>query len=53
MVLTSSTQCELDGRMPGFAHEYRARGLTVVAINANDRDRNPQDGPAAMLDDVA
>jgi len=31
-----------------FAREYQARGLAVVAINANDAEQYPQDGPAAM-----
>lgn len=31
-----------------FAHEYSAKGLAIVAINANDADAYPQDGPMAM-----
>jgi len=31
-----------------FAREYRARGLAVVAINSNDLEAYPQDGPDAM-----
>ncbi len=31
-----------------FAKEYQARGLAVVAINANDADRYPDDNPASM-----
>ena len=31
-----------------FAREYEARGLAVVAINANDADTYPDDNPAAM-----
>ncbi len=31
-----------------FAREYQARGLAVVAINANDAENYPADGPAAM-----
>jgi len=31
-----------------FAREYVPRGLAVVAINSNDIEAYPQDGPAAM-----
>jgi peroxiredoxin len=31
-----------------FAREYQAKGLAVVAINANDADTHPGDSPAAM-----
>jgi len=31
-----------------FAGEYGPRGLAIVAINSNDLDAYPQDGPAAM-----
>lgn len=31
-----------------FAREYLPRGLAVVAINSNDLDAYPQDGPDAM-----
>ena len=31
-----------------FAREYAARGLAVVAINANDVATHPEDDPAAM-----
>ncbi|HSQ69616.1 MAG TPA: thioredoxin family protein [Steroidobacteraceae bacterium] len=31
-----------------FASEYGPRGLAIVAINSNDLDAYPQDGPAAM-----
>jgi peroxiredoxin len=31
-----------------FAGEYGPRGLAVVAINSNDLDAYPQDGPEAM-----
>jgi peroxiredoxin len=31
-----------------FAREYLPRGLAVVAINSNDLDTYPQDGPDAM-----
>lgn len=32
----------------GFAQEYQERGLAVVAINANDAERYPADGPEEM-----
>jgi peroxiredoxin len=31
-----------------YASEYLARGLAIVAINSNDLDAYPQDGPDAM-----
>jgi peroxiredoxin len=31
-----------------FAREYSSRGVAVVAINANDIEAYPQDGPAGM-----
>jgi peroxiredoxin len=31
-----------------FAAEYRARGLTIVAINSNDISAFPEDGPEGM-----
>jgi peroxiredoxin len=31
-----------------FARDYQARGIAVVAINANDIEAYPQDGPAGM-----
>jgi peroxiredoxin len=36
------------GGFAAFAREYAPRGLAVVAINSNDLDRYPQDGPDAM-----
>jgi len=36
-----------------FTREYRARGLAVVAINSNDLDAYPQDGPDAMRAEAA
>jgi thiol-disulfide isomerase/thioredoxin len=35
-----------------FAREYQAKGLGVVAINANDTDAYPQDAPDKMLADI-
>ena len=37
----------LDGFVP-FAHEYRGRGVAVVAISSNDVAEYPQDAPAEM-----
>lgn len=34
----------------GFAREYQARGLAVVAISANDAKTYPADAPAAMAE---
>lgn len=34
-----------------FAREYAGRGLAIVAINANDVESYPQDGPEAMKRD--
>jgi len=31
-----------------FAREYQARGLAIVAINSNDIDAFPEDGPEGM-----
>lgn len=36
-----------------FAREYLPRGLAVVAINSNDLDAYPQDGPDAMRSEAA
>jgi len=34
-----------------FAREYQARGLAIVAINSNDTDAFPQDGPEGMREE--
>ena len=36
-----------------FAREYQEKGLSVVAIVANDVDQYPQDGPDGMLKEAA
>ena len=36
-----------------LAREYQPRGLAVVAINSNDLDAYPQDGPDAMRTEAA
>jgi peroxiredoxin len=38
----------LRGALAELGRELMPRGLGIVAINANDADRYPQDGPAAM-----
>ena len=35
-----------------FARQYRAKGLQVIAINANDVDNYPEDSPLKMISDV-
>ena len=35
-----------------FAREYAPRGLAVVAINSNDLEAYPQDGPDAMREEA-
>ena len=36
-----------------FAREYHARGLAIVAVNSNDVDAFPEDGPDGMRDEAA
>jgi peroxiredoxin len=36
-----------------FAQDYQPRGTAVVAINANDPERYPQDGPAPTRQEIA
>ena len=36
-----------------FAREYQARGLAIVAVNSNDVDAFPEDGPDGMRDEAA
>lgn len=40
------------GGFAKFATEYQARGLAIVAINANDTDAHPEDSPAEMAKDA-
>ena len=35
-----------------FAREYHARGLAIIAINSNDIDAFPEDGPDGMRDEA-
>jgi peroxiredoxin len=41
------------GEFAAFAREFAPRGLAVVAINSNDLDSYPQDGPDAMRQEAA
>jgi peroxiredoxin len=41
------------GEFAAFAREYASRGLAVVAINSNDLEVYPQDGPDAMRQEAA
>jgi thiol-disulfide isomerase/thioredoxin len=36
----------------GFAREYRARGLAIAAINANDAKAHPDDAPPRMAEEI-
>ena len=36
-----------------FVREYQARGLAVIAINSNDVDEFPEDGPEGMKQEAA
>jgi len=35
-----------------FAREYQSRGLAIVAVNSNDIDAFPEDGPEGMRDEA-
>jgi peroxiredoxin len=35
-----------------YAREYQAQGLAVVAINSNDLETHPQDGPQGMAEEA-
>lgn len=35
-----------------FARDYQPRGLAILAINSNDPERYPQDGPAATAREI-
>ena len=43
----------LRGEFAAFAREYGPRGLAIVAINSNDLEAYPQDGPEAMRREAA
>lgn len=40
------------GEFARFASEYRAKGVAIVAINSNDVDAFPEDGPAGMAEEA-
>ena len=40
------------GEFARFAREYQPRGIAVVAINSNDIEAYPQDGPAGMAEEA-
>jgi peroxiredoxin len=40
------------GEFARYAREYQAKGLAVVAINANDIEAYPQDGPSGMAEEA-
>ena len=42
----------LRSEFAAYAREYQARGLAVIAINANDIAAFPQDGPAGMAEEA-
>jgi thiol-disulfide isomerase/thioredoxin len=35
-----------------FARDYRGRGLAVIAVNSNDVDTHPEDGPELMAQEA-
>ena len=42
----------LADELAAFGREYGEKGLAVVAINANDYDKYPDDAPPAMLEEA-
>jgi thiol-disulfide isomerase/thioredoxin len=36
-----------------FAKEYQAKGLQIIAVNANDVENYPDDSPEKMVEDIA
>jgi len=56
LVMVLSNHCpfvkHLADHLAGFTEEYGARGLAVVAINANDVEKYPDDSPAKMAEEV-
>ncbi len=38
----------LEDGLLGYARDYQARGIAVIAISSNDAEQYPQDGPTAM-----
>ena len=56
VVLVLSNHCpfvkHIAGGLADFAREYRAKGVAVVAINANDVANYPDDSPEKMVEEV-
>ena len=56
LVVFLSNHCpfvkHLADHFAGVASEYRARGVAVVGINANDVANHPDDSPGKMVDEV-
>jgi len=57
LVMVLSNHCpfvkHIADELGAFGREYEARGLAMVAINANDVDRYPDDHPDRMVEEVA
>ena len=41
------------GELARFARDYQPKGVAVVAINSNDIEAYPQDGPAGMAEEAS
>ncbi len=56
LVMFLSNHCpfvkHVAGALASFGREYQGRGLAIVAINANDVSRYPDDSPDAMVGEV-
>jgi thiol-disulfide isomerase/thioredoxin len=42
----------LRGELARFAREYQPKGVAIAAINSNDIEAYPQDGPAGMAEEA-
>jgi thiol-disulfide isomerase/thioredoxin len=56
LVVFLSNHCpfvkHIASELSGFAREYRDKGVAVVAVNANDTVRYPDDSPVKMAEEV-
>lgn len=56
VVMVLSNHCPfvklIAGGIADFAKDVQARGIAVVAINANDAEKYPADSPAKMVEEV-
>lgn len=56
LVVVLSNHCpfvkHIADELARFGREYRARGLAIVGINANDVERHPDDSPEKMVEEV-